>query len=67
MFEQALIKHFNDDISACLIRSTGFGEKYILTGMLETPAKENVLIKSIWFKSETEDVVKLVTAYPFRE
>jgi len=64
-FEDALLAHFEQFQSSNAQEITPFGLKYILTGYIETPNGESVLIKSVWFKEKETDFLKLVTAYPF--
>tara|TARA_R110002012_G_scaffold240838_2_gene415070 strand:- start:1007 stop:1324 length:318 start_codon:yes stop_codon:yes gene_type:complete len=65
VLEEALLTHFEQFQSSNSQEITPFGMKYILTGYIETPHRESVLIKSVWFKEKEADFLKLVTAYPF--
>jgi len=64
VFKDSLIAHFLDNHEAAISVQTDFGEKLILTGLLETPKKGGIKLKSIWFQPINEDCIKLVTAYP---
>ena len=56
--------HFQNNSQLAVKIETPFGIKMLLEGLLETPKRGNVLIRSVWFNELNSELVKLVTAYP---
>lgn len=44
--------------------STAFGNKYVRDGVVETPARRMIGLRTIWISDEPDDPPRLVTAYP---
>lgn len=43
---------------------TSHGEKYIVDGVMETPAGKTPVVRSVWIVDKGFDTPRLVTAYP---
>jgi hypothetical protein len=43
---------------------TGYGTKYIVDGLLETPSGRKPLVRTVWIVDRGREIARLVTAYP---
>ena len=44
----------------------GYGPKYLVDGILRTPAGKSLRVRTVWIVRHGEDFPRLVTAYPGR-
>ena len=63
LLENAIVDHAtSNDVSAVI--TTPFGEKYLIEGPIETPARKILKIRSVWVKELNGELIKFVTLYP---
>ena len=64
-FARCLIQH-GAQYPVAKEEDTPFGKKYVIEGLLKTSLHDDPLVRTVWFLSNGEENIKLVTAYPFR-
>jgi hypothetical protein len=63
---QALLEHASQN-EVARIEDSPFGKRYILEGELSASDRRKPRVRAIWFIETGEDVLYLVTAYPFEK
>ena len=59
---RALLRHIAEN-EVAKIEDSPFGKRYTIEGRLFAPGGKNVVIRSVWFIEEGEELPRFVTAY----
>lgn len=62
----ALLKHGRSYDVARVVQ-TGYGPRYAVDGVLETPDQRNPYVRTVWQMDNGEVAPRLITAYPLEE
>lgn len=62
----ALLKHGRSYDIARVVQ-TGYGPRYAVEGVLETPDQRNPYVRTVWQMDNGEVAPRLITAYPLDE
>jgi hypothetical protein len=62
----ALLKHGRLYDVARMVQ-TGYGPRYAVEGILETPDRRNPYVRTVWQMDNGEVAPRLITAYPLDE
>ncbi len=63
-FKNSLLEHLKQNYKNSILTHSPYGEKYIVTGVLEGIDGRKPTIKSVWFVENDKKILKFVTAYP---